>query len=117
MAATTISTPADPPVVAPISVNVDTTGKPQLPPSMADSTEPQALLIPAVLLQIPSGLAGSAAIVAGFTSGVELIKSRINGVNNPNPGVNVAGMVVTIAYSLMQTSTGMAISLLLSTLH
>lgn len=82
-----------------------------------------AVLLPAIFVQVPSGLSASASLVSGLTSANQITKnngSLANGtttVSTSNLGsADVNSMVFNVAYSIIQVAIGITVGLFLSAL-
>lgn len=82
-----------------------------------------AVLLPAIFVQVPSGLSAGASLVSGLTSANEITKNNgsvANGtttVSYSNLGsADVNSMVFNVAYSIIQVAIGITVGLFLSAL-
>ena len=85
-----------------------------------------AALIPAIYVQVPSGLAASGSLVSGITSANQITKKTVNGTSLANGTTtvssansmdgNVNSMVFNVSYSMVQVAIGITVGLFLSAL-
>ena len=88
-----------------------------------------AALIPAIFVQVPSGLAASGSLVSGVTSANQITHSKVNGtlangtttVTNGTQaggvgGVDINSTVFNVGYSMIQVAIGITVGLFLSAL-
>ena len=77
-----------------------------------------AALIPAIFVQVPSGLSAGASLVSGITSANEITNNTNSTatVSSPVSGVDVNSMVFNVAYSIINVATGITVGLFLSAL-
>lgn len=83
-----------------------------------------AALLPAIFVQVPSGLAAGGSLVSGVTSANQITKQPGSGngtttINNPGSvasGLDVNSMVFNVAYSMIQVAIGITVGLFLSAL-
>ena len=88
-----------------------------------------AALIPAIYVQVPSGLAASGSLVSGITSANQITNKTVNGTsaavngttvlnsaNSMNGNGNVNTMVLNVGYSMFQVAIGITVGLFLSAL-
>ncbi|KAL9103023.1 MAG: hypothetical protein Q9163_001882 [Psora crenata] len=87
-----------------------------------------AILLPAIFVQVPSGLAASGSLVSGVTSANQIIKNNGNytsGVTTVVNGTQAAGgdagvkiniAVLNVGYSMIQIAIGITVGLFLSAL-
>lgn len=82
-----------------------------------------ATLLPAIFVQVPSGLAAGGSLISGVTSANQITNSSMNGtttVSNATqagtPGVDVNAVVFNVGYSMIQVAIGITVGLFLSAL-
>ena len=80
-----------------------------------------AALLPAIFVQVPSGLAAGGSLISGLTSANQLTNQTGNGTttisNATSPSnVNVNSDVLNVAYSMIQIAIGITVGLFLSAL-
>jgi len=80
-----------------------------------------AALLPAIFVQVPSGLAASGSLVSGVTSANQITRNvtGVTTVNNGSqvfPNVNVNSTVFNVGYSMIQIAIGITVGLFLSAL-
>ena len=80
-----------------------------------------AALLPAIFVQVPSGLAAGGSLISGLTSANQLTNQTGNGtttISNPTSTstVNVNSDVLNVAYSMIQIAIGITVGLFLSAL-
>ena len=88
-----------------------------------------ATLIPAIFVQVPSGLAASGSLVSGVTSANQITHNKVNGtltngtttVSNGTQaggvgGVDINSTVFNVGYSMIQVAIGITVGLFLSAL-
>ena len=82
-----------------------------------------AALLPAIFVQVPSGLAASGSLVSGITSANQITNRTdgVGGVTTVSNGtqaasVNVNSMVFNVGYSMIQVAIGITVGLFLSAL-
>ncbi|KAI4200788.1 MAG: hypothetical protein LQ350_003696 [Teloschistes chrysophthalmus] len=84
-----------------------------------------AALLPAIFVQVPSGLAASGSLVSGVTSADQITNPTANGgngittVSNGTQAAdssNINSMVFNVGYSMVQVSIGITVGLFLSAL-
>ena len=87
-----------------------------------------AALLPAIFVQVPSGLAASGSLVSGVTSANQITNQTVNGtlphgtttVNNGTQAGLIGGdlnsMVLNVGYSMIQVAIGITVGLFLSAL-
>ena len=82
-----------------------------------------AALLPAIFVQVPSGLSAGASLVSGVTSANQITKnngSMANGTTTVSTAdlgtADVNSMVFNVAYSIIQVATGITVGLFLSAL-
>lgn len=83
-----------------------------------------AALLPAIFVQVPSGLAAGGSLVSGVTSANQITNQTGSGngtttIGNPASvaqGVDVNSMVFNVAYSMIQVAIGITVGLFLSAL-
>ncbi|KAI9715393.1 MAG: hypothetical protein M1812_006038 [Candelaria pacifica] len=78
-----------------------------------------AALLPAIFVQVPSGLAASGSLVSGITSANQITanatgNTTVSGATNSNPDIN--SMVFNVGYSMIQVAIGITVGLFLSAL-
>ncbi|MCJ1281422.1 hypothetical protein MMC26_000741, partial [Xylographa opegraphella] len=67
-----------------------------------------AALLPAIFVQVPSGLAASGSLISGLTSAIEITNGTngtttiSNGTQAGNPTININSTVFNVAYSMIQ---------------
>ena len=85
-----------------------------------------AALLPAIFVQVPSGLAASGSLVSGVTSANQITNQTVNG-TRPHGTTTVSGglgvgvgdvnsMVLNVGYSMIQVAIGITVGLFLSAL-
>ena len=86
-----------------------------------------AALIPAIFVQVPSGLAASGSLISGITSANQItngtnattaggITTVANGTQAGSSSVNVNSLVFNVGYSMIQVAIGITVGLFLSSL-
>ncbi|MCJ1389872.1 hypothetical protein MMC18_002729 [Xylographa bjoerkii] len=81
-----------------------------------------AALLPAIFVQVPSGLAASGSLISGLTSANQIISGAngtttvSNGTQAGNGTVDINSTVFNVAYSMIQVSIGITVGLFLSVL-
>ena len=85
-----------------------------------------AALIPAIFVQVPSGLAASGSLISGITSANQItngtngtgegVTTVANGTQAGSAGVNVNSLVFHVGYSMIQVAIGITVGLFLSSL-
>lgn len=80
-----------------------------------------AALLPAIFVQVPSGLAAGGSLISGLTSANQLTKQTGNGTTTISNAtststVNVNSDVLNVAYSMIQIAIGITVGLFLSAL-
>ena len=80
-----------------------------------------AALLPAIFVQVPSGLAAGGSLISGLTSANQLTKQAGNGTTTISNAtststVNVNSDVLNVAYSMIQIAIGITVGLFLSAL-
>ena len=83
-----------------------------------------AALIPAIFVQVPSGLAASGSLVSGVVSADQItdpsnhggVTTVANGTQAGSGGVNVNSAVLNVGYSMIQVAIGITVGLFLSSL-
>ncbi|KAI4115227.1 MAG: hypothetical protein LQ338_007888 [Usnochroma carphineum] len=81
-----------------------------------------AALLPAIFVQVPSGLAASGSLVSGVTSADQITnRTGVEGVTTVSNGTQAAGasvnsMVFNVGYSMIQVAIGITVGLFLSAL-
>lgn len=81
-----------------------------------------AALLPAIFVQVPSGLAASGSLVSGVTSADQITnRTGVDGVTTVSNGTQAAGatvnsMVFNVGYSMIQVAIGITVGLFLSAL-
>ena len=87
-----------------------------------------AALLPAIFVQVPSGLAASGSLVSGVTSANQITNQTVNGtlphgtttVSNGTQAGLIGGdlnsMVLNVGYSMIQVAIGITVGLFLSAL-
>ena len=79
-----------------------------------------AALLPAIYVQVPSGLAASGSLVSGITSANQITNKTANGTTTISSAVNlgddVNSMVFNVGYSMIQIAIGITVGLFLSAL-
>lgn len=84
-----------------------------------------AALLPAIFVQVPSGLAASGSLVSGVTSADQITNPTANGGNGVTTvsngtqaadSININSMVFNVGYSMVQVSIGITVGLFLSAL-
>lgn len=84
-----------------------------------------AALLPAIYVQVPSGLAASGSLVSGITSANQITRQNVNGtVDNGTTTISSATssasdvntMVFNVGYSMIQVAIGITVGLFLSAL-
>lgn len=87
-----------------------------------------AALLPAIFVQVPSGLAASGSLVSGITSANQITNTSVNGtmphgtttVSNGTQAGLIGGdlnsMVLNVGYSMIQVAIGITVGLFLSAL-
>ena len=84
-----------------------------------------AALLPAIFVQVPSGLAASGSLISGITSANQLTNHTANGgiangtttvSNGTTSGVDVNSAVLNVGYSMIQIAIGITVGLFLSSL-
>ncbi|TVY35783.1 Pheromone-regulated membrane protein [Lachnellula occidentalis] len=84
-----------------------------------------AALLPAIFVQVPSGLAASGSLLAGVSSADQITNTTTytNGTARPNGTVSVtagaadfSGVVFNVGYSMIQVAIGITVGLFLSAL-
>ena len=85
-----------------------------------------AALLPAIFVQVPSGLAAGGSLISGLSSANQLTNQTVNGtatngtalVGNAtlSPSVNVNSDVLNVAYSMIQIAIGITMGLFMSAL-
>lgn len=85
-------------------------------------------MLPAIFVQVPSGLAAGGSLLSGVTSAVQITNQTVNGtagegittVSNATQagisGVDVNTMVFNVGYSMIQVAIGITVGLFLSAL-
>ena len=77
-----------------------------------------AALLPAIFVQVPSGLAASGSLVSGVTSANQITRT-VNGTTTVSNGTdisNINSMVFNVGYSMIQVAIGITVGLFLSAL-
>ena len=90
-----------------------------------------AALLPAIFVQVPSGLAASGSLISGITSANQITNHTVNGTSASDPnstttvssgtqagasGLEVNSMVFNVGYSMIQVAIGITVGLFLSSL-
>jgi uncharacterized membrane protein YjjB (DUF3815 family) len=83
-----------------------------------------AALIPAILVQVPSGIAASGSLISGLTSADQIVRNNTNTSstttvsNGAQAGnnVDVNSVVFNVGYSMIQVAIGITVGLFLSSL-
>ena len=83
-----------------------------------------AALLPAIFVQVPSGLAASGSLVSGVTSANQILNENggpapaggVTTVNNATQTGDVNNSVFTVGYSMIQVAIGITVGLFLSAL-
>lgn len=81
-----------------------------------------AALLPAIFVQVPSGLAASGSLVSGVTSADQITnRTDVNGITTVSNGTQgaqatVNSMVFNVGYSMIQVAIGITVGLFLSAL-
>ena len=79
-----------------------------------------AALLPAIYVQVPSGLAASGSLVSGITSANQITNQTSNGTTTVNSATigssDVNTMVFNVGYSMIQVAIGITVGLFLSAL-
>ena len=86
-----------------------------------------AALIPAIFVQVPSGLAASGSLISGITSANQItngtnsttaggITTVANGTQAGSSSINVNSLVFNVGYSMIQVAIGITVGLFLSSL-
>ncbi|KAL9005357.1 MAG: hypothetical protein Q9188_001873 [Gyalolechia gomerana] len=81
-----------------------------------------AALLPAIFVQVPSGLAASGSLVSGVTSADQITnRTDVNGITTVSNGTQgaqatVNSMVFNVGYSMVQVAIGITVGLFLSAL-
>ena len=80
-----------------------------------------AALLPAIFVQVPSGLAAGGSLISGLTSANQLTNQTVNGTTTISNAtststVNVNSDVLNVAYSMIQIAIGITVGLFLSAL-
>ncbi|CAD6582425.1 MAG: hypothetical protein ASARMPREDX12_000934 [Alectoria sarmentosa] len=80
-----------------------------------------AALLPAVFVQVPSGLAAGGSLISGLTSANQLTNKTINGTTTISNAtstltINVNSDVLNVAYSMIQIAIGITVGLFMSAL-
>lgn len=86
-----------------------------------------AALLPAIFVQVPSGLAAGGSLVSGLTSANQITNQTVNGTATDNgtttissptssSSLDVNSMVFNVAYSMIQVAIGITVGLFLSAL-
>lgn len=77
-------------------------------------------MLPAIFVQVPSGLAASGSLISGVTSANQ-ITNHTNGTTVGDDGTGTSGMdvnhaVLNVGYSMIQVAIGITVGLFLSAL-
>lgn len=83
-----------------------------------------AAIIPAIFVQVPSGLAASGSLISGVSSANQITKNKMNGTTTVANGtqagtishINVNSEVFNVGYSMIQIAIGITVGLFLSSL-
>lgn len=82
-----------------------------------------ATLLPAILVQVPSGLAAGGSLISGVTSANQITNQTVNGTTTVKngtqagtPGLDVNAAVFNMGYSMIQVTIAITIGLFLSAL-
>lgn len=80
-----------------------------------------AALLPAIFVQVPSGLAAGGSLISGLTSANQLTNQTANGTTTVSNAtststVNVNSDVLNVAYSMIQIAIGITVGLFMSAL-
>ena len=82
-----------------------------------------AAILPAIFVQVPSGLAASGSLVSGVTSANQLINQTGSSnstnkttISNGNDASQVNAVVFNVGYSMIQVAIGITVGLFLSAL-
>ncbi|KAI9799758.1 MAG: hypothetical protein M1833_003877 [Piccolia ochrophora] len=79
-----------------------------------------AALLPAIFVQVPSGLAASGSLVSGITSANELVRNanstNSTTVSSASDDHNVNSVVLNVGFSMIQVAIGITVGLFLSAL-
>ena len=87
-----------------------------------------AALLPAIFVQVPSGLAAGGSLISGLSSANQLTNQTVNGtatngtaatvsnVTSASSSVNVNSDVLNVAYSMIQIAIGITVGLFMSAL-
>lgn len=85
-----------------------------------------AALLPAIFVQVPSGLAAGGSLISGLTSANQLTNQTVNGtatngtttISNATDtsSINVNSDVLNVAYSMIQIAIGITVGLFMSAL-
>lgn len=85
-------------------------------------------MLPAIFVQVPSGLAASGSLISGVTSANQITNHTVNGtlangtttVSNGtqagSSGVDINSAVLNVGYSMIQVAIGITVGLFLSAL-
>ena len=85
-------------------------------------------MLPAIMVQVPSGLAASGSLVSGLTSAVQITNQTVNGTAGEGIttvssamqaakfGVEINTMMFNVGYSMIQVAIGITVGLFLSAL-
>jgi len=84
-----------------------------------------AALLPAIYVQVPSGLAASGSLVSGITSANQITRQKVNGTVTNGTSIissatssasGVSDMIFNVGYSMIQVAIGITVGLFLSAL-
>ncbi|MCJ1398134.1 hypothetical protein MMC11_001331 [Xylographa trunciseda] len=81
-----------------------------------------AALLPAIFVQVPSGLAASGSLISGLTSANQITSGTngtttiSNGTQAGSPTININSTVFNVAYSMIQVGIAITVGLFLSSL-
>ncbi len=84
-----------------------------------------AALLPAIYVQVPSGLAASGSLVSGITSANQITRQNVNGTvangtttisSATSQSTDVNSMIFNVGYSMIQVAIGITVGLFLSAL-
>ena len=80
-------------------------------------------LLPAIFVQVPSGLAASGSLVSGITSANQITKNTANGTTTVNNGTQAGSLgldmnsaVLNVGFSMIEVAIGITVGLFLSAL-